>query len=66
MGLYVCITSDPNNPEDIDSITVSAEWPKVQLVRFDVRFSLERVKVGDMTTPTLRKGDNMIDLPTKA
>ena len=65
LGLYVAVTSDPDDRSVIDSITVSAGPPKVDLVPFDVAFPLEGPEVTRLVRPTIRKGDNVIDFPTK-
>ena len=64
MGLYVCITSDPDDRKKIDSITVSAGCPKVTLVPCDVGLPLKGAQVGDVVRPTIRNGDNVVDFPT--
>lgn len=63
MGLYVCITSDPDDYRKIDSITVSAGCPKVDLVPCPVRFPVEGAQVEKLVRPTLREGSNVVDFP---
>ena len=65
LGLFVAVTSDPDDHTVIDSITVSAGEPKVDLIPFDVGFPLEGTEVRKIIRPTVRLGDNVIDLPTK-
>ena len=65
LGLYVAITLDPDDREKIDSITVSASEPKVELIPFDVCFPPKRTKVTEIVRPALRHGDNVVDLPPK-
>lgn len=65
LGLFVAVTSDPDDHSVIDSITVSAGQPKVRLVPFDVCFPLERAEVEDDISATIRDADNVIDFPTK-
>ena len=49
LGLFVAVTTDPDDRSIIDSITVSAGQPKVDLVPFDVCLPLERAEVGEDT-----------------
>lgn len=65
LGLFVAVTSDPDDRSVIDSITVSAGQPKVRLVPFDVCFPLEGAEVDEVVHSTIRDGDNVIDFPTK-
>lgn len=65
LGLFVAVTSDPDDRSLIDSITVSAGRPKVCLVPFDVCLPLEGAKVREVIRPTRRDGDNVVDFPPK-
>ena len=64
LGLFVAVTSDPDDRSVIDSLTVSAGSPKVQLAPFDVCFPLEGSEVGDDIRATIRDADNVIDFPS--
>ena len=66
MGLYVAITYDPAEPDVIDSLTVSARKPKVELVPFNVGSPLEGSEVGKAVRPSAGLGDNVVNLPTKS
>ena len=66
LGLFVAVTSDPDDYTVIDSITVSAGKPKVDLIPFDVGFPLEGAEVGKIVRPTVLLGDNVVDFPTKS
>ena len=65
LGLYVAVTSDPDDRSVIDSITVSAGPPKVDLVPFDVAFPLEGSEVAEVVRPVVRNANNVVDFPTK-
>ena len=64
-GLYVAVTSDPDNRSVIDSIAVSAAPPKVNLAPLDVCFPLEGTEVADVVRPAVRDADNVIDFPPR-
>lgn len=64
LGLFVAVTSDPDDHSVIDSITVSAGQPKVRLAPFDVCFPLEGSEVGEDVLSAIRNADNVIDFPT--
>ena len=65
LGLYVAVTSDPDDRSAIDSITVSAGPPKVNLVLLDVCLPMERAEVADVVRPSIRNGANVIEFPSK-
>lgn len=65
LGLFVAVTSDPDDHSVIDSITVSAGQPKVHLAPFDVCFPLERPEIGDDVLSAIRDAGNVVDFPTR-
>jgi len=65
LGLFVAVTSDPDDHTVIDSITISTGQPKVHLVPFDVCFPLDGTKIGEEVRSSVLDGDNVVDFPTK-
>lgn len=65
LGLFVAVTSDADDRSVIDSITVSAGQPRVDLVPIDVCFPLEGSEVGKVVRPTQRLGNNVVDFPSE-
>lgn len=65
LGLFVAVTSDPNDRSVIDSLTISSGEPKVRLVPFDVCFPLEGSEVIAEVIPAVFNGDNVINFPSK-